>query len=93
MEIKINEKEAVSIEEYNGNFSLVACQVGNDGKIYKKWGYESYRKDGKSVPGDKIRPVAIRLGDNEKAISVLNALLAVLGGKFVSDPDDPNIPF
>jgi hypothetical protein len=87
MEIKISSKEAISLDEYNGTFSIVACQVGNDGKIYKKWGYESYRKDGKSVPGDKIRPVAIRLGDKENAVNVLHSLINAL------EPTESEIPF
>jgi hypothetical protein len=81
------------MEEYKGIYGITVVQEGKDGKIYKKYAYESTRKDGKFVPADKSRPIAVRLGDKATAISALKSMLVELEGGPVSIPDDESLPF
>lgn len=79
------EKDGVAVEEYNGKWSLVAMYNG-----YKQW---AKYKIGKEKYGEKDFPVKVTLGNKDKAIEILTAILAEIRGDG-SQPEDPeDVPF
>lgn len=80
----------VVLEEYKGEYILVAANEGKDGKVWKKWAFPQ-TKDKK--PRETALPVRVVLGKDVKtAVGVLKALLAALEGG--SGPaDDSDLPF
>lgn len=78
--------EAIIIEEYNGQWSLVLGRLGKDGEEYKKWCYPERDKK----PLEKSVPWKIPIGGSkEEARETLKELWQALGG----ETDDEQIPF
>jgi hypothetical protein len=76
------EKDGIAVEEYNGKWSLVAMYNG-----YKQW---AKYKIGRDAYKEKDLPVKVTLGNRDKAIEVLTAILAVIrGGENVDGEDAP----
>ena len=68
--------KGVLLQEYNGEFSIVAAQEGKDGAIYKLWCFPQ-GKDRKPV--EKSLPWKVKIGGNiEEARATLEYLLAAL---------------
>ena len=85
----------VVLDEYNGEYSLVAANEGKDGKVWKRWAFPQ-TKDKK--PRDKALPVKVSLGrDQRRAVGVLKAIIAAIEGRAQGTPDtgsdDSSIPF
>jgi hypothetical protein len=91
--IEVTEKEGVKIEEYQGNYSLIAMKKSGD-----KWYWKSCKyKIGRDSYSEKDQPAKVTLGTKETAISVLGEILAELTGKakdeFYPDTKESDIPF
>lgn len=73
--IKTSEKygSGVAIDEYQGEFSVVAAREGQDGEVYLRWVYPQLGKDRK--PAEKAIPQKITLGNKQQAIQRLEQLL------------------
>ncbi len=93
--VKVDNYNSVTIQEYDGKFSLNAVQNGQNDNFYLKWAFPSEWKNGKQKAGDKAWPVRVMLGDRETAINVLSTVLIKLKGQASEIPDVPedNIPF
>lgn len=72
----IDHYKGIKVEEYNGVYGLLAMQKGSgvNEVWYKQWAYPSRFKNGKPMPEEKSRPVAVRLGDRQTALKVLREL-------------------
>ena len=83
--------QGIELEEYDGTYSLVLAQKGNDENVYKKWCFPEYKKK----PIDKSVPWKIPLGNSEaEAIETLQYFIELLGGGPQDDVDmDPDLPF
>jgi hypothetical protein len=89
-----NYHRGYALEEYEGKVSIVAVEIGKDGKTYMKWGFPQFFKDGERLPAEKALPWKIELGNRQRAISSLNAMAALLGGSTVQDGvSEGDIPF
>jgi len=75
-----NKGYGVALNEYNGNYSLVASR-DKDGVIYKDWVFLSKWQNSKAVPDDKKRPMGIYMGDKQSAIECLEYFLGVMKGR------------
>ena len=84
--------DGVKLEEYNGQYSLVATRQGENEVNYIQWVFLSKWKNGEPVPGKKKLPMCVRLGDREMAIEVLKTILVKLE-KGMGVEDDEGIPF
>jgi len=99
MHIKVNEYNAIELNEYNGIFELVAG-VEKDDKFFKNWNIAStYDSEvGGSVPSKKEDgryrnvPAKVILGDREQAIKNLRLLLEQLEEAIVPPPSG-DVPF
>jgi len=91
--------EAICIEEYQGEISLVLANVNKD-KVYKKWCFPEYKKE----PLTKSVPWKIPLGDQAQAEKTLKALLLIVSGERINSskggipkqditPDMDDVPF
>jgi len=78
--------EGVMLDEYHGNYSLVAARKGKDGKVYMSW---CYPQGPDRKPREKGVPWKVNLGTQEQALKTLKYFGALLGG----DPDGEDIPF
>ncbi|HQI26287.1 MAG TPA: hypothetical protein PLY95_03530 [Candidatus Paceibacterota bacterium] len=78
MIIEIDERRSVKIEEYNGNYSLVAMYNG-----FPQW---AKYQIGKDKYADKARPVKVDLGDQAMAILHLTAAINVIKGNTEETP-------
>ena len=94
--IKITEKKALGIEEYNGSYSIVEYFMGANETWYKTWCYPVI----KGKPGDKMFPSGPWLGkDDKKALEILEGLCSIMRGlmgqaiKQTVVNDDDDIPF
>lgn len=66
--------EAITIEEYQGKWGLVASKrVGDD--VYKRWCFPEFKKE----PGKKSIPWKIVLGDKDAAVQVITELAEAFG--------------
>lgn len=66
----------VAVDIHNNVFGLISMNKGANDVWYKRWIFWSEYKNGKSVPkNDKVRPLAIRLGDKAVALEVLKKLM------------------
>ena len=72
MIFEISENVSVKIEEYNGNYSLVA--------IYKNYPQWAKYQVGKDKYADKARPVKVELGNKATAILTLTAIANWISG-------------
>ena len=87
--IETNEqyKTGIAIDEYEGVYSIASVRMGNDDKLYHRWGHPS-NKDKK--PSEKAIPWKMTLGDAEAALKIIMGLRNfLLGGKV----DGEEIPF
>ena len=85
--VKTNKNSGITLDEYNGGYSLVSSWENRDGEIKPNWCYRVERDGGEGRPG-KIMPIKIYLGDAQSAIRVLEGLLDKLKGG-----DDNGVPF
>lgn len=81
--------KSLSLEDYQGNISIVSTWEGRDGSIKPNWCFRQERVEGENVPGKAI-PLKLSLGDKAAAVSTLLQLVSALGGK---PPVDDDIPF
>ena len=68
-------KHGFYLDEYKGEFSLIAAYEGQDGKLYKTWGKA---KIGKDKYSDKDRPFKVILGDKKMAVAALRKVIEEL---------------
>ena len=81
--------EGIIIDEYNGEFSLIVGNRGDNETLYEQWVYPQ-KRDGKG-PIDKSLPWKTKLGKGkEVARETLKALIEMLGP---DDVDSDDIPF
>jgi len=85
--------EGVTLNSFKGEYSLAQAQAGNDGKIYKKWGYP--QKHGEMAPIEKSLPWQIKLGAKDNAIEMLRGFIKALQGTEESEQkaEEDEIPF
>lgn len=89
-----NYHRGFALVEYNETFSIVAVEIGKDGKTYMRWCFPQVFKDGERRAAEKGLPWKIELGNRQRAISSLNAMAALLGGSTVQDGvSEGDIPF
>ena len=75
-------KQGFRVEEYKGEYALVACNEGKDGKIYPEWVFPQgkdrqpkTKQDGSLVS----LPLKIKIGDSvESAVETLRQIAAAL---------------
>ena len=79
-EIDIDQYKAVQLQNYKGTFGLLSLDLkgGENTTYYKQWVFLSEWKNGKPIPGKRKMPMAVRLGDKETAIKVLETILKQL---------------
>ena len=82
-EFLTGEKDGIAVEEYNGKWSIIAMHNG-----YKEW---AKYKVGKDKYADKDWPVKVNIGNRDKAIEVLELILAEIRGG--DSPDGEDVPF
>lgn len=75
-----NTNKSLSLEDYQGNISIVSTWEGRDGSVKPNWCFRQERKDNENVPGKAI-PLKLLLGDKATAVSTLLQFVAALGGK------------
>lgn len=95
IETNENYSRGLALDEYNGVFSLAACNRSDGGTIYLQWCKLMLGKDKLS---EKSNPVKVELGTRFEAIEVLHRLLEMLGAEDSKleppTPDDTDgIPF
>ena len=78
--LEVDTYNAIALQEYDGRYGLLALERGKNDVLYKKWVFLSRwsKLKGGPVPGDKKLPMAVRLGDKQKAIAVLTEILKSL---------------
>ena len=84
--------EGIILDEYNGEYSLVVGQKGDDGNVYKRWAFPQIKREA----AKKAIPWAIRLGDAKAAISRLEKIIDELRaetGDPGREPEGGDIPF
>jgi hypothetical protein len=86
--IKTDQKNGIKLVEYKEKFYLHAAREGTDGKVYDDWAFPENRD---RKPNEKAIPVKVALGDKERAIKTLFALLMDFGVN--PRPDDTDVPF
>jgi hypothetical protein len=79
------EKDAVRVEEYNGQLSLLSMYNG-----YPQ--FAKYRV-GKDKYADKDWPIKVKLGNKERAIATLQTILMDLQAGEGVKSDDDDAPF
>ena len=77
--------DGVMLDEFHGEYSLVASYKKKDGNVQMKWGYP--QKSGEKKPIDKCIPWKVKLGNLDQAINTLKYYLALL------EPDKEQMPF
>jgi hypothetical protein len=86
-------RNVIILDEFNGEYSLIAGQVNNQNDVFPKWAFPQ-TKD--RQPGKKAIPVKVSLGDRkENAIKFLRQLADSLGsgdGKHYQGPGDDYQP-
>lgn len=69
MTIEIDHYNGIDIEEYNGVYGLISMYKGGGEEMsvwYKRWCFPSKWKNGRAVPDEKSKPVAVRIGHGQK---------------------------
>ena len=81
--------EGIILDEYDGEWSLINANRGQNEVVYKKWCFP--QKRGKNAgAADKAIPWKITLGkDKAQAIETLTWFLNVLKGQDIPDRDIP----
>jgi hypothetical protein len=82
--IKVDKYGGLRLQEYNGKWSLVATQTGQNEVEYLKWVFLSSwsKAKGGPVPGEQKLPMGVTLGESKAAaIANLRAILAQLEGR------------
>ena len=65
-------REAIILDEFNSEYSLISARVNNDNEVFPKWAFPQ-TKD--RTAGKKAIPVKVSLGDRkENAIKFLRQL-------------------
>ena len=93
-DLKDDYQNAIILDEYNGEFSLVMGQVGKDGEAYKRWGkLQIGKKDDEKFT--KIMPWKVKLGDKQRAADILYWALETLGveAKTRQPGEEDGLPF
>ncbi len=73
--------ECITVDEYNGKFSLQVSRKGSDGQVYVSWCYPQRNRE----PMEKAIPMSITIGySTEEAIANLEWAI-----KQLSDGDIP----
>ncbi len=83
--------DGLILDEYNGQYSLIATTQGKDGTSYKRWVFLAKSEDRQLVATKKKLPMSVRLGNRETAIRVLEQILTELQRR--GPVDDDQIPF
>jgi len=91
--------DGITLDYYNGEYSLVSAKRGQDNKIYMQWCYPQ-KRGGDKGPLEKSLPWKIKLGDKEEAIKALDFFLKKLGDDtslgdtmMQDDPQEDDVPF
>ena len=72
--------EGIELDNYNGVYSIVSANKGQDGTVYKKWGYPQGRGKG-AGPIEKSLPWKVALGGTkQQAVDMLKSLLSAIDG-------------
>jgi hypothetical protein len=71
-------KNGIEVQEYKGEFSLIATHEGKEGKFWQDWGKVKIGKDSYS---DKDRPIKVLLGDKVTAVATLLMVLKEITGQ------------
>jgi len=89
-----NKGYGITIDEYRGNFSLIAARQKED-KVYKDWVYISEWDENSRgfVPSEKKRPMGVYLGDRETAVAALRFFLKNLSGNAEEHQGNDEAPF
>jgi len=77
--IMVDDRNGIEINEYEGNVSLNAVELGQNGVWYRQWVFRSKWQNGGAVASDKKQPMSVRLGPADGVIAM--AVLAVLKGR------------
>lgn len=75
---EIDYYNALGLQKHNNVYGLIRLEKKAHDVYHKQWCFSSRWKDGKSVPIEKKRPMAIYLGNKESAIKMLEKFLAKL---------------
>ena len=78
--IEVNNYDGIQVDLYDGKYSLLAMQKGQNEVWYKRWVFLSRWKDGKPVADEKKMPMCVRLGDKEQARQILKSIWEQIGG-------------
>ena len=89
--IKVDDNNGIEINEYGGNVSLNALELGQNGVWYRQWVFRSKWENGGPVASDKKQPMSIRLGPADGQVAV--AVIAALQGRGNQSTGDDEIPF
>jgi hypothetical protein len=77
MAITVDKYTALSVEEYNGTYSVKEGWINKDGEFKPNFAKRRFKKDGE----EKNAPVSIRLGTKDVAIDNLRALYEEISGE------------
>ena len=78
MSITVNDKISVSVEEYNGTYSIQEGWKTRNGDY--KPNFCTRRFGGKDAP-EKTVPVSVKIGDRDTALAVLRELYTEISGE------------
>lgn len=82
--------EGVAVNEYNGNYSVVAAQRSKtNGKIYMRFAYPQ-NKD--KQPLDTAVPMGPKIGDRKQSIAFFKQALAALSDRSGDVPHNDPVP-
>jgi len=78
--VEVDYYKGVQLQDYNGTIGLLAMdKKGGENMVwYKVWVFLGKYVKGKSLPSNKTRPMAVRLGDKETAVKTLKEILRQL---------------
>ena len=82
--IEVSGRDGITINEYNGKYSLNAVEKGNNEVWYKKWVFLSKwsKEAGGPVADESKRVMSVKIGDSKAgAIETLKQLMNSLTGK------------
>jgi len=79
--------DAVILEEYAGSYSLVAGNMNNEGKTFKRWAFPQTKN---REPGKKAIPVKVQLGDQHSAAEILREMADEIDGMGDAKMPEPN---
>jgi len=80
--IQTDEYDGVQMQMYDAKYGILSMNRGKNDVWYKRWCFESLWKKGGNIPGDKQRPISVRIGeDRATAIKTLETLLKQVKGE------------